>query len=48
MTDTPNPHPDDALEPGDDFDEQKEQVDKWLDEEKEERDEREERQGTQP
>lgn len=43
MTDTPNPSPDDALEPGDDFDEQKEQVDRWLEDEKEEREKGEQR-----
>ena len=40
MTDTPNPPPDDALEPSDDFGAQKEQVDEWLKDEKEEREER--------
>lgn len=44
MTDTPNPPPDDALEPGNDFEEQKEQVDSWLESEKEEREEGERRQ----
>ena len=44
MTDTPNPPPDDELLPNDDFGEQKEQVDEWLEEEKEEREERERRQ----
>jgi len=39
VTDTPNPSPDDALEPGDNFDAQKEQVDRWLEDEKQEREE---------
>jgi hypothetical protein len=44
VTDTPNPPPDDALEPGDDFEGQKEQVDEWLESEKAEREEHERRQ----
>lgn len=44
MTDTPNPPPDDALEPGDDFGEQKKRVDEWLESEKAEREEGERRQ----
>lgn len=43
MIDAPDPTPDDALEPGDDFGEQKEQVDEWLEEEKHEREEHERR-----
>jgi len=43
VTGAPDPTPDDALEPGDDFGAQKEQVDAWLKEEKEEREEHERR-----
>lgn len=43
MTDTSDPTPDDALEPGDDFGAQKEQVDEWLEDEKREREEQEQR-----
>ena len=46
MTDTPDmpdAPADDLLESSDDFDTQKEQVDRWLGEEKEEREEKERR-----
>ena len=44
MTDAPDSPPDGLLESGNDFDAQKEQVDRWLEEEKQEREERERRQ----